>query len=81
MNEDGFFCDGEGMLELDLTQKFTTLCFQMWMNVYLIHVTPMQHVITPLVVLAVLVSVVILEMAFSVMVSYFDVFVKCYYII
>ena len=34
------------------------------MNAYLIHVTPMQHVTTQLVALPVLVSVVILEMAF-----------------
>ena len=39
------------------------------MNVYLIHVTPMQHVTTPMVALPVLVSVVTLEMAFCVVVS------------
>ena len=43
--------------------------FQILMNVYLIHVTPTQHVITPLVALVVRVTVVILEMAFSVQVS------------
>ena len=41
------------------------------MNVYLIHVTPMQHVITSMVVLAVLVSMVILEMVFGVLVSHY----------
>ena len=39
------------------------------MSAPLIHVTPMQHVITPLVALPVPVSVVILEMAFSALVS------------
>ena len=42
------------------------------MNVLLIHVTPMQHVITLLVALCVPVSVVILEMAFNALAS-----IKC----
>ena len=42
---------------------------QILMNVYLIHVIPMQHVTTPLVALPVVVSVVILAMAFCVLVS------------
>jgi hypothetical protein len=39
------------------------------MSVPLIHVTPTQRVITPLVASSVLVSVVILEMVFSALVS------------
>ena len=56
--------------------KAIVIMFQILMNVYLIHATPMQHVTILMVVLHVLVSVVTLEMAFSVQVRYTFLFVS-----
>ena len=53
-----------------MTLKAIVIMFQILMNVYLIHAIPMQHVTILVEVLYALVSVVILEMAFSVQVSY-----------
>ena len=76
MNHDGFACNGESTMVLKVRSKLYCI-LQMLMNVCLIHVTPMQHVTTQLVALPVLVSVVILEMAFDALVS-FTVFIPLY---
>ena len=69
LDENGFTCDGARYACASIWLIHKCSFFQTLTSVSLIHVTPMQHVITLLVALAAPVSVVILEMAFSVLVS------------
>ena len=66
LNEDGYTCDGENKMTYVNNYILAVIFFQILMNVCLIHVTPMQLVITLLEALPVPVSVVFLEMVFCV---------------
>ena len=62
LNEDGYTCDGENKMTYVNNNILAVIFFQILTNVFLIHVTPMQLVITLLEALPVPVSMVTLEM-------------------
>ena len=70
INDNGFSCDGEKASFIIVhSLSIPLIILQILMNVYPVHVIPMQLVTTLMVALAVIVSMAILEMAFNVLVG------------